>query len=293
MSARHPLLQVIDRAEPVETPDAPPGFCNRFVKTRMRQVLDGDFVYFDADTLVMDRIDEMLSCPAPMAGVADCGVPVDQSGIDIFSRSVFESMNWQLPRRTFINGGVLLLRDCEPTRRFGVLWHDKWLAWSRLGRHTDQQALNSALTDSGIDYSVLDYRFNGQLNGRPSICRGPVSVWHFYASQSDRHLDVPRTVQDEAIARFRAQGRLTPDVINELRRWPYPWQTPTVLDRWFVRRFVLCKDNLSGDCIARYWLAGHRRKAVMKYLRWRVLEQTRYRWVRYSTHRVEAVGKSL
>jgi len=286
--ARHPLLEVVDRALPVETPDAPPSFRNRFVKTRMRQILEGDFVYFDADTVAVDRVDEMLACPAPMAGIADCGVPEDQTGIDGFSRSVFETMGWQLPRRTYINGGVLLLRDCEPTRRFGVLWHEKWLAWSRLGRHTDQQALNSALTDSGINYAVLDGRFNGQFNGRPSICREPAAVWHFYSSQGERHLDVPKTIQDEAIARFRAEGRLTPEVIRELRRRPYPWRTPTVLDRWFVRRFVVCKDHLSADSVSRYWLAGHRRKAVIKYLLWYLFERRRDNRIRRTIAEAEA-----
>src|SRR5271166_191567 len=68
-TARHPLMKVVDRALPIETPEAPPSFRNRFVKTQMRQLLEGDFVYFDSDTIVVERIDEMLSCPAPMAAI--------------------------------------------------------------------------------------------------------------------------------------------------------------------------------------------------------------------------------
>jgi hypothetical protein len=273
-AARHPLLDAVDCARPVETPDAPPGYRNRFVKTQMRQLLEGDFVYFDSDTLVVDRLDEMLACPAPMAGIPNCSRTGDPSAIFECERAVFEMMGWQLPRRTYINGGVLLLRDCEPTRAFARLWHEKWLARSRRGGYTDQPSLNSALADSGIDYGVLGNRFNAQIAERPSVCLEPVAVWHIYASQNDHaELDVPRTILDEAIARFRANGRLTDDVIRKLRRWPYPWPTPTVLDRWFVRRRVLSKDNLASDSASRYWLAGNRRKAVMKYLRWRLLNQ--------------------
>src|SRR5512144_701405 len=68
-AARHPLLEAVDRAEPVETPEGPPGYRNRFVKTRMRQILEGDFIYFDADTVAVDRVDEMLTCPAPVAAI--------------------------------------------------------------------------------------------------------------------------------------------------------------------------------------------------------------------------------
>jgi len=273
-TARHPLLEVVDRALPVETPEAGPGHRNRFVKTQMHQILEGDFVYFDSDTVVVDRIDEMLSCPAPMAAIANLSGTGNPSEVLEVERATFEVMGWSLPRRPYINGGVLLLRDSEPTRRFASLWHEKWLAWSRKGRHTDQPALNSALADSGIDYEVLGNRFNAQVNHRPSVGLEPVAVWHFMTSQKEcPGLDVPKTIQDEAIARLRAEGRLTPSVIQELRRWPYPWRTPTLLDRWVVRRYVMSHDVLYGESASRYWLAGNRRKAIMKYLRWHFLKQ--------------------
>ncbi len=266
-AARHPLLETVDRALPVETPDAPPSFRNRFVKTQMRQILEGDFVYFDADTVAIDRVDEMLACPAPLAGIPNFSGTGDPSEICGNERAVFETMGWPLPRRPFINGGVLLLRDCEPTHQFARLWHNKWLAWSSRGRYTDQPSLNSALAESGIDYAVLGNRFNGQVAHRPGLCREPVAVWHYYVSQSsDPDLLVPKTILDEAIAHFRAQGRLTPEMIREMREWPYPWYTPTALDRWYVRHYVLCKKDIGPFSSSRYWLAGHRCRAVMKYL---------------------------
>ena len=83
------------------------------------------------------------------------------------SEPSLRTMGWPLPCRPFINGGVLLLRDCEPTHQFARLWHNKWLAWSSRGRYTDQPSLNSALAESGIDYAVLGNRFNGQVAHRP------------------------------------------------------------------------------------------------------------------------------
>ena len=273
-SMRHPLLEAVDRAEPVVTPDGSAGHRNRFIKTQMRQIVQGDFVYFDSDTVVVDRVDEMFACPAPMAGIPNFSGTGDPSEICAKERDVFAIMGWPLPRRPFINGGVLLLRDCEPTHNFARLWHDKWRAWSSRGRHADQQSLNSALAESGIDYAVLGNRFNGQVNQRPSLCLEPIAVWHYYSSQNGvPGLVIPRTILHEAIARFRAKGRLTPDMIREMRQWPYPWYTPTALDRWYVKRFVWCKNDIGFESSSRYWLAGHRRQALMKYLRWRLFEQ--------------------
>jgi hypothetical protein len=268
-AARHPLLELVDRAVAVETPDGPPGYRNRSVKTRMRQVLEGDFVYFDSDTLVVDRIDELLACQAPVAGVVDEHHSSRSLRAMAFDRVAFQLIGWQMPSRSHINGGVLVLRDREPTHRFARLWHEKWLAWSRRGRHTDQQSLNSALADCGVDYEVLGSRFNAQVHVRPRLCLEPVAVWHFSCSHGSRNgMAIPRTMLDEAIARFRAEGCLSPAVIRELRQWPYPWHTPTMLDRWFVRHHVLSKDDLPEHSASRYWLAGHRRKAVMTALLW-------------------------
>src|SRR5208337_308040 len=110
-SMRHPLLEAVDRAEPVVTPDGSAGHRNRFIKTQMRQIVQGDFVYFDSDTVVVDCIDEMFACPAPMAGIPNFSGTGDPSEICAKERDVFAIMGWPLPRRPFINGGVLLLRD--------------------------------------------------------------------------------------------------------------------------------------------------------------------------------------
>ena len=115
----------------------------------------------------------------------------------------------------------------------------------------DQQSLNSALADSGIDYEVLAAASTPRCTGGPAYVREPVAVWHFYSSHRDRNgTEIPKTMLDEAIARFRAEGRLTPDVIRELSRWPYPWRTPTMLDRWFVRHHVLSQGSLPGHRLA-------------------------------------------
>ncbi len=93
------------------------------------------------------------------------------------------------------------------------------------------------------------------------LCEGPFSV-----SCRKSKLLIPKTILDEAIARFRAQGRLSPEMIREMREWPYPWYTPTALDRWYVRHYVLCKKDLGPFSASSYWLAGHRCRAVMKCL---------------------------
>ena len=48
------------------------------------------------------------------------------------------------------------------------------------------------------------------------------------------------------------------------------------------------KDNFRGDSVSRYWLAGHRRKAVIKYLRWYLFERRRDNRIRRTIAEAEA-----
>jgi hypothetical protein len=265
---RHPLKEVTDRLEAVATPDAPPGHRNRYVKTSMREVLDGTFVYLDADTLPARRLDGILKCPAPLAAIANHNGTGDVSEIPANERAIFETMGWELPSRPYVNGGVLFLRDQKCTREFGRLWHEKWLTWSRLGQHTDQPSLNSALADSRVEYAVLDGRYNAQIGPKPALAASDVALWHFYYSVAAKLADhnVPKTLLGAALARFRSEGRLSAATIRQLRGMPFPWVTRSALDRWFVRHKVLTRGAIPLDSPVRYWLAGYRTKAIVAYL---------------------------
>jgi hypothetical protein len=103
-AARQPLLDAVDRASVVGSPGGPHGYRNPFVKTQMRHLLEGNLVYFDSDTLVVDRLDGMLACPSPMPVVPNRSRAGDPWAIYVCERAIFEMMGWPLPRGTHLRG---------------------------------------------------------------------------------------------------------------------------------------------------------------------------------------------
>lgn len=228
VGAGHPVLGLADEVVPVETPEGSPGYRNRSVKTRQRQIVGGDFVYLDADTLVIRRLDEMLACASPVAGVTNFNGTNRLEELTRWERDFIREIGWPDPEKPFVNGGVLLLRDHPATHRFGALWHERWQELCRAtGRHYDQPALNRALCDSGVDYALLNHRFNAQVIARPRLAPG-ACVWHFFNSMGEEW--VPYSVMDVCLTAFQREGRLDDRLIDWVRRRRRPWVYKTVVD---------------------------------------------------------------
>ena len=256
---RHRVLEQADRVVGVATPEGWPASATGFVKTSQRRHIAGDFVYLDADTAVVRRIDELLACPASVAGVANMNGTGSADELIEVERAFIRSVGWPLPEKPFINGGVLLVRDDPGGRRFGAIWHERWLESGRAtGKHFDQPALNRALADSGVDYAVLDSRFNAQVLVKPTTARG-AHVWHFYASlERDR---APWTVLEEAMEALERRGRLAPRLVDRLARRPLPWIALTPLDPWIIGKLerdpTIGPNNMNDPKLL--WLGNRRR----------------------------------
>src|SRR5580704_8513167 len=99
---------------------------SRFAKTQVRELIDGDFLYLDADTLPVARFDELFACRAPLGAALDRNrtnpsgaFPADQAGY-------FQRLGWPHPTPLYVNSGVVFWRDCPAARELGRSWHANW-----------------------------------------------------------------------------------------------------------------------------------------------------------------------
>lgn len=63
-----PLLDEVDDIFISDTPDGSPGYRNRHVKTRLRQIMEGLFLFLDSDTFVRGDLSPIFSLDADIAG---------------------------------------------------------------------------------------------------------------------------------------------------------------------------------------------------------------------------------
>ncbi len=78
-----PLIKLANRIIRVETGIEKTAPRSRFVKTSVRQLVEGDFVYIDTDALPIRHFDEMTKTGAPMAAALDLNDMLDKPHLQL------------------------------------------------------------------------------------------------------------------------------------------------------------------------------------------------------------------
>ena len=300
-----PLVNEVDDLVICDTPEGDAGYRNRYVKTRLREIVEGPFLYIDGDTLVRGDLSSVFHLDCDIAGAPN-------NSSNEFSRQAWEFgidgpevikpgaesvklMGWQVGERAYINGGVLFFNATPGSYRVSTLWHDKWLDLvSKFGRYQDQLALNSALFEVQPRLSILPHKFNAQVKSAPEVARDAI-IWHYYTSYKTSIVQhngkrvstsVALTSFDALVERVRSGERLLSDDVVEIMQHPHPWRRNSWLDDLMARG--IARNGHLDHPAYNAWFQGHRSSAcyywtihplkrVLAALRWRVKLRTRLR----------------
>lgn len=115
---------------------------SRILKTSCRNLVDGDFLFIDCDTIILSRLDEIDTYPFELAACRDSHSPLisnpyrkmcfnhcQKIGADIRSES------------DYYNSGVILARDTPKVREFYKTWNSFWIEGAKKGIFMDQPSL--------------------------------------------------------------------------------------------------------------------------------------------------------
>lgn len=136
---------------------------SRWLKTTLREIIDGDYLYLDTDTVVCANLSYVDDFRFDIGMVLDCNCEFSQT-------LVYE---WVVPtmkkiygidvsrEKYYFNSGVSFVRDCRLTRDFYNLWNEHWVYSLRhFGKMKDQQPLMKTNIDMGYEITEL----SGNLN---------------------------------------------------------------------------------------------------------------------------------
>jgi len=132
---------------------------SRYLKTRLRQIVKGDFLFLDGDTLICDSLKDIDKTNADIAMVPDGNRILrhnDINQIELCEKSGFGSLDCE----PYYNSGVVFCRDCHSTDKLYESWHYYWRQAVQNGVSNDQPALCQA--NSNLDYPIQE--LNGIWN---------------------------------------------------------------------------------------------------------------------------------
>lgn len=139
---------------------------SRWIKTNLRNLIRGDFLFIDTDTIVTADISEIDELQDNIAAVLDFHCQLKNSpfyrGTSILYKKIFGiELNSNIG---FFNSGVLYVKDNQSTHDFYTLWHLNWLYSCKHGVSTDQPSLAKTNDEFGGYISELDGSFNCQVS---------------------------------------------------------------------------------------------------------------------------------
>ncbi len=254
-ASKHPLGSVVDHILEADVPHDMPGPKSRWLKTGMRLLLEGDFLYLDTDTICLRPLDHLLEKATQGSfdlGMArDLNIRLAEKSRRIGLRGLpaeLSSLGWSCPNSGFFNTGVILYRDTEEARNQARCWRSLWQEALARGCHQDQPAMNQSLAQSKAKLLVLEPRHNAMVLAAPRTVPS-ARIMHFFAS-------VPSSLEDTVIVDFlnelTATAALLVQTIGDFIRDPFPWNSPEAFNRlcWSKNRrsaiWILAKRMMHG-----------------------------------------------
>lgn len=139
---------------------------SRWLKTSLREIIEGDFLFLDTDTVVCADLSYVDDYNFDLGMVLDCNGEFYQC---LFRDWIVSQMKllYDLDASQeiqYFNSGVVFARDCPLTKEFFKRWNELWVHSLRnFNRMKDQQPLMKANIDMGHVVKELSGDLNCQV----------------------------------------------------------------------------------------------------------------------------------
>lgn len=189
---------------------------SRVLKTNIRNLIDGDFIFIDTDTIITASLEEIDNLDIKnLAMVPDIHLHsfvkerTDLLSVPIIIENVYGTDANDLP--IYFNSGVSLVRDNALTRKFFTKWHENWLISLSKGIDTDQQALAYTNHCFGNVIELMPDVYNCQLMYGAKYLQ-EAKILHIYRNPQLCMGDYPTRHLWNIYPKIRQEGKLTDEM---------------------------------------------------------------------------------
>ena len=183
---------------------------SRVLKTNLRELVTGTFLYLDTDTIICeDFSDYEPEASVNLVADAHCLLAEQEEGGEPVRRAARQRGLNLDDCVHYYNGGVFIAKDDETAHEFFRKWHETWLRTKAPKMHHDQYSLNTVALETGA-VRELDGTWNCQLtaNDKAFSYLRNVKILHYLS------------LQDAGIYRLNREalmtGTLSDEIIDEI-----------------------------------------------------------------------------
>lgn len=188
---------------------------SRFLKTTMRQNIEGDFLYIDSDTIWANPIDES-DFTFDIMGVLDGNCFLEDNPVRDYIQTVCQKTNFISKSKYYVNGGVMYSKDTPFSHDFFKKWHNYWLISSKSGYFVDQPSLNALISEiSSPEIVLLPGTYNAQITFSWDFFFNAKIIHYFtYSIEHDEKIKQPYILKNKDFWQKISVNGITDDVIE-------------------------------------------------------------------------------
>lgn len=211
---KYNLIELTDEIHVIDVPvDYSKKQISRYLKTSLRSIITGDFLFIDTDTIIASSLDDIVTYKCDVAAVASAHENLYVSETDEWIIGNAKKVGWDdivgLPH---FNSGVFLVKDTEKSRALYQRWHELWNECRLKGSDIDQLPLTKANRDCGYLIKELPGEWNAQILRPAGLHLMPTAkIVHYFASN-----ECPFFIlgQQETFLRIRREGNIPDDLLG-------------------------------------------------------------------------------
>ena len=182
--------------EYIEDINATMMYRSRWIKTSVRQLVEGNFLFIDCDTIVVQSLAEVDQFDLEIGAVLDNHRPI--SKFDVLERNSIiaraNTLNWDFRElERYYSSGVLFVKESKNTHQFYQLWHKNYLHSSQFGVSIDQISMERAKQEISI-ISDIDDTWNTIMFVRPKFIE-QARIIHFPSLDNNSFLFSKRVLE--------------------------------------------------------------------------------------------------
>lgn len=136
---------------------------SRWLKTKSRELVQGDMFYIDCDTIVTTDLSAIEQVDAEIAMVRDENVDF-QDEVDSIAQKMIDYCNIigvdLAKEKYYFNGGIIYAKDTELTHRIFTKWHAYWQEGLQVGLNIDQPSFAKSNLECERPVVLLEDRWN-------------------------------------------------------------------------------------------------------------------------------------
>jgi len=189
---------------------------SRWLKTSMRNLIEGDFLYIDCDTVICDTLDGIERLDSALGAALDkhCLLDAHHMKETIQRNDKKAGFSASFESSQHFNSGVLWCGDVPACHAFFEEWHRLWLGGVAKGVVADQPSLNMANVNRCGLITELDRSWNCQITYGGLRYLMDSKIIHYFASNLEGK---PYLLSNNSTFKeIKNVGGVTEEIKNEL-----------------------------------------------------------------------------